>query len=272
MSADFTVVSDSQVDVIVPNAGPGVYVIHAVLAPSVGRASFWTGFHIHGGTTSPSTGSPVGSSPGGAVPELGDPTNEPRSSVADYVAFRGSSSTLTKATRTKLNRLANEFTDPEAVFTVVAFSNAKQTKKSVDAAKRRALKMLRYLNRLEVAGSIETVTSPASTTSQSRGAIVYVTTKDTEPTDKVSSVIIRLKKGRSPTVNGVVRGSDNVRGSIGDDLTVGAYLGLRMYRIDFDDPVSETVAQLVARDIARDPGIVFAEPDSIVSTQVSVSS
>jgi hypothetical protein len=132
--------------------------------------------------------------------------------------------------------------------------------------------MQRYLKSIEVAGSIETVTSPASTTSQSRGAIVYVTTKDTEPTDKVSSVIIRLKKGRSPTVNGVVRGSDNVRGSIGDDLTVGAYLGLRMYRIDFDDPVSETFAQLVARDIARDPGIVFAEPDSIVSTQVSVSS
>jgi len=63
-----------------------------------------------------------------------------------------------------------------------------------------------------------------------------------------------------------------VRGSIGDGLTVGPYLGLRMYRIDFAEPVSEATAETVALQLMQDSGISFAEPDSVVTSQVSIAS
>jgi len=47
--AEFTIVNGGQVDVIVPNIAPGVYVIHAVLAPEVGRASYWDGYTVTSG-------------------------------------------------------------------------------------------------------------------------------------------------------------------------------------------------------------------------------
>ncbi len=54
-SAQFTVVSGGQVDVVVPDIPPGVYVVHAILAPTVGRASYWDGFSVlpTGGASQP---------------------------------------------------------------------------------------------------------------------------------------------------------------------------------------------------------------------------
>jgi hypothetical protein len=89
--------------------------------------------------------------------------------------------------------------------------------------------------------------------------------------EEVSSLIVRVKKGRSITINGEVRGSNRVTGPLGDALSVGPYLGLRMYRIDFDEPVSAAEAERVARQLARDRGIEFAEPDALVSAQVSIT-
>jgi len=45
-----------------------------------------------------------------------------------------------------------------------------------------------------------------------------------------------------------------------------------MYEIRFAEPVSESVAERVAEALMDDPGIAFAEPDSIVSAQTSVAS
>ena len=44
--AQFVVRSDSHVDAWVPSVTPGNYVIHAQLAPTVGRASWWAGFSV----------------------------------------------------------------------------------------------------------------------------------------------------------------------------------------------------------------------------------
>jgi hypothetical protein len=86
---------------------------------------------------------------------------------------------------------------------------------------------------------------------------------------EISALIVRLRPGRSIEVNGQLRGLNRVTGPIRNSLSVGPYLGLRMYRIDFARPVSERVATRVAAQLARDPGIAFAEPDSTISTQVS---
>ena len=94
------------------------------------------------------------------------------------------------------------------------------------------------------------------------------TAQDEQP--GVSSIIIRLKKGRSPTVDGAVRGTDELPASLRDQVTLGPNLGLRMYRIDLAEPVNEGTAQRIAELLARDPGIAFAEPDSFVTKQASI--
>jgi hypothetical protein len=42
-----------------------------------------------------------------------------------------------------------------------------------------------------------------------------------------------------------------------------------MYRIDFAEPVSPAVAERVARQLMKDKGIAFAEPDSLIEAQIS---
>lgn len=196
--------------------------------------------------------------------------------AADFVTFKGTSTNVSKATRNKLTRLAQKFAGTEAQATIVAYTNAKGTAASKRRAETRGQKMSELLQSEGFTGSIQIVTEPGSTKAQSRGVLVYVQPSGSSAAstneDAVRSLIVRLKKGRSITVDGQVRGADNVTGPIGDSLAVGPYLGLRMYRVDFAEPVSVAVAERVSKELARDPGIDFAEPDSIVSTQVSITS
>ncbi|HEV8024216.1 MAG TPA: hypothetical protein VGP37_04945, partial [Candidatus Nanopelagicales bacterium] len=264
-------VSGGQVDVVVPDVPPGVYVVHAVLAPSVGRASFWDGFSVLAGTgaamPSSSTGSPVVGKPADVVAGT-----QP---AAEFVAFTGNKTKMTRATRSKLAEIARDFTGTDDEAIIVTYTNKKETKKSVRRATKRAANMRRYLTRAGFEGSVSVRTEPGATTVQRRGAMVYVEPNGAaakEDLDGVSSVIVRLKAGRSPVVDGEVRGAGNVASGIGDSLSVGRSLGLRMYEIRFAEPVTESVAEQVAEALMDDPGIAFAEPDSIVSAQVSVGS
>jgi subtilisin family serine protease len=271
VSAQFTVVDGSQVDVVVPDVPPGVYVIHVVLAPTVGRASFWDGFSVL-----PRSGSAPTPVAGGA-PVVG---KEPQSiagtvPAAEFVAFKGNQTKMTRATRSKLAELARDFvkSDDEAV--IVTYTNAKRTKKSLRRAEKRANNMRRYLIRSGFRGDVTIRTEPGDTKAQRRGAMIYAQPAGSAPkesTEGVTSVIVRMKKGRAPTVDGQVRGAENVPEGLADSLSIGRSLGLRMYRIDFAQPVSEQVAEQVAADLMEDPGVAFAEPDSLVSTQVSSAS
>jgi len=271
VSAQFTVVNGRQVDVVVPDVPPGVYVVHAVLAPSVGRASFWEGFSVT--ARSATIGAPVpGSAPAtGKKPSVAPGTMP----TAEFVAFKGKKTKMTRATRSKLAGIAEDYVGADDEAIIVTYTNKKETKKSVRRAKKRAANMRRYLIRSGFEGTVTVRTEPGETKIQRRGAMVYVEpdgSAEESESEGVSSVIVRLKKGRSPSVGDDVRGADNVDGSVADGLRVGRYLGLRMYRIDFAEPVSESVAEGVAEALMEDPGIAFAEPDSIVSTQVSVGS
>jgi len=271
VSARFTVVSGGQVDVTVPDVPPGVYVIHAVLAPEVGRASFWDGFAV----TPRSAGAPAGAPAQPSKPGSVDQVTEVRE-VADYVTFRGTSTALTPATRTKLNRLARSFSNQPVQGTIVAFTDARGTAASTRRATTRANNIRNYLQRAGLTGAVQVTTQPGSTAVQARSTLIYLTpagatASASSNSDEVSSLIVRVRPGRSITVNGAVRGANRVTGPIRRSLSVGPYLGLRMYRVDFAEPVSESVAKRVATQLARDPGIEFAEPDSIVSTQVSIT-
>jgi hypothetical protein len=251
-----------QTSFAMPALEPGQHTlqVNAVLADEI-PISIGVGFTLTG-TTVPAK-------------EAASPALE-SNSAADFALFRGQSSALTKATRTKLTQLAQRFPTTESKVVIVAFTDSRGTPASKRRAQARAEKLQNFLQGAGFAGSIQIVTEPGSTNLQSRGALVYVQPAGTSTAsvnaDSVRSLIVRLKKGRSITVDGEVRGSDKVTGPIGDSLTVGLYLGLRMYRVDFAEPVSEKVAQRVAKQLMSDPGIEFAEPDSIVSTQVSLAS
>jgi hypothetical protein len=171
--------------------------------------------------------------------------------------------------------IAEDYEDSDDAVVIVTYTNKKETKKSVRRAKKRAANMRRYLVRSGFEGDITVGTEVGGTKVQRRGAMVYVEPDGAaleEDSQGVSSVIVRLKKGRSPQVEGQVRGADKVDGDISDSLRLGRYLGLRMYEIRFAEPVSESVAERIADALMDDPGIAFAEPDSIVSTQISVGS
>jgi len=194
---------------------------------------------------------------------------------AEFVTFKGKRTKMTRATRSKLAGIAEDYVGVNDEAIIVTYTNKKETRKSVRRANKRAANMRRYLIRSGFEGTVTVRTEPGQTKIQRRGAMVYVEpdgASEEAESQGVSSVLVRLKKGRSPSVGDEVRGADNVDGSVADGLRVGRYLGLRMYRIDFAEPVSESVAEGVAEALMEDPGIAFAEPDSIVSTQVSIGS
>jgi hypothetical protein len=170
--------------------------------------------------------------------------------------------------------MAERFAGSDARISIVAFTNAAGTAASTRRAQARAQRMQDYLESAGFTGTIQIGIEPGSTKAQGRGALVYGTGQGTGASstgeDSNRSLIVRLKKGRAISVDGRVRGADNVTGVIADSLSVGPYLGLRMYRVDFAEPVSSAVAERVATELAKDPGIDFVEPDSIVTTQVSI--
>lgn len=196
-------------------------------------------------------------------------------SAADFVVFRDNSSNLTKATRSRLTRLADRFTGSGAQGRIVAYTNAKSTADSTRLAQSRATNIRTFLQESGVDASLQVVTEPGSTALQRQGALIHLEPAGSSvaSTDQeaIRSLIVRLKKGRSITVDGAVRGSEKVTGPLGDSLSVGPYLGLRMYRVDFPEPVSIAVAERIAKQLMLDPGIQFVEPDSFVSTQVSIT-
>ena len=199
--------------------------------------------------------------------------NPPPSPRTDFVTFRGDSADLTPTIRRRLTALTEQFTQPATNGTVVTFSDSRESPASVRIATERAQNIKEFLEQSGYEGGLSTVVRPASTPLQERGALIYMdpATSKNVASDQVSSLIVRLKQGRSITVRGEIRGANRVTGGIGETLMVGPYLGFRMYRIDFVEPVSSVVAERVAGQMSKDPGIAFVEPDSIVSTQVSVT-
>jgi serine protease len=265
-SAPFTVVNGGHVEVVVPDVPPGTYVVHAVLAPDVGRASFWDGFNV-----TPRSATTPDPNPG-ATPGPGQPGGSTTAQEsADFITFNATATSLTGAMRTKLNRLADRYSGVPVRGTIVAFTDARGTGASTRRANARAQNIRTHLLQTGLSGAITVATRPGSSALQNRSTLVLLAPAAPSASatrDEVSSLIVRVKGGRSITVNDEVRGAQRVTGPIRASLQVGPYLGLRMYRIDFAQPVSERVAKRVATQLMQDPGIEFAEPDSIVTTMI----
>lgn len=115
--------------------------------------------------------------------------------------------------------------------------------------------------------------SPATVTAApGTGVVATFSATDTgasamTPAKEIASLIVRYRPGVTPTVRGKVRGSSLVAGRIGAGMTLGPNLGRRMYRIDLAQSLSIVQATRVASQMMKDPGIVFVEPDRLVSAQ-----
>jgi serine protease len=171
-SAAFTVVNGGHVEVTVPDIPAGIYVVHAILAPDVGRASFWDGFSVTArGSASPAPvpgATPIPGAPGSPdEPVIATPS-------ADVVAFTGTSTALTPATRTKLDRLAEGFSGVPVQGTIVAFTDARGTARSTRSANTRAQNIRRYLAQTGLNGSLTITTQPGSTVLQSRSTLILL--------------------------------------------------------------------------------------------------
>jgi hypothetical protein len=267
--ATWQLINDGHVEVIVPDIPTGVYVIHAVLAPTVGRASYWDGFYVS---------APVASStPAGSTPASGSPSPTTETGAittqGDFVTFKGKSTALSPATRIKLNRIVQTAGDSAAVTTVTTFSDLRGSRASKKVAQKRAKKIASFLRGQGLIGTIGTNVEQGTVSPQTKGALVRMTTDLDQSlassSDSVRSLVVRYAKGVSPLVNGKVVGSNKVTGIIGSGMSLGPNLGLRMYRVDFAQSVSAAAAQKAANQMSKDKKIEFAEPDSFVSAQVS---
>ncbi len=267
--ASWRVVSDSHVEVTVPNIPSGVYVIHAVLAPEVGRASYWAGYHVLAPT--------IGSAPPAATPAPGTtpPGASTSASAAEIVAFKPNSAALLPATKSRLTRMVKGMTGDDVTGTVVAFSDLRGTATSKKVARQRAKAVTSFLESLGVTGDLTTTIDKGATSALRKGVIVRLSTEPaagaSTPGEKITSLIVRYAKGVSPTVDGKVRGSALVTGGLGTGMTLGPNLGLRMYRVDFAQPVTLAQADKAAAQMTKDKGVQFAEPDRLVSATVNRS-
>jgi outer membrane protein OmpA-like peptidoglycan-associated protein len=204
IEADFTVVHGGHVNVTVPDIPPGTYVVHAVLAPTVGRASFWEGFSVRPSTSSTSEVAP--STPVDlSMPAT--PKIEPEQS-ATLLAFKGKRTKLNKATRRALSAVAAQFNEAEDSVVILAYSSPKGTKASDRRAKKRASKIRKYLTRIGFVGDATIRVARADSLGQSREVIIYAadaaTTREVDSSE-IALLVTRPPKGRKSANPGLLR-------------------------------------------------------------------
>ncbi len=264
-AAAFRVVNDATVEVTMPAAaGPGSADVAVNLTSERGRA-FAPGGYVY---QADAPAAPAPSPPPSGAPASGQSTES-----GDMVTFEAGSSSLSASARTRLSRLAERVGDDAASGNVTVYSDARGSKASITVARDRARSITSFLRSKGVTAKISTTVDAGSTPLLRRSAVVMLSS-DPEagmvaPNERVRSLIVRYDKGVSPTVNGRVRGASLVAGGLGAGMTLGPNLGLRMYRVDFAQPVTLTQAEAAATSMMRDPGIEFAEPDRLVSGRVT---
>lgn len=268
---NFSVRDGREIDVVVPGSPNAVTVdIHLTIRGMIGTRTLRQAYSFDSSMPAYVPSTPQANAP--ASPK-DDGKQDPITPRIDFLTFREDSSQVTPTMRRRLNSLAQDPSTRLARGTVITYSDTSESPGSLRLARARGANISKYLAEAGFQGSLTVRIRPASTPVQERGALIHFSSPGLNPStsDRVSSLIVRLDKGRSIVVDGAVRGAERVTGGLGDLLKVGPYLGLRMYRIDFPEPVSAAVAERVARQLSRDPGIAFAEPDSLVSTQVATA-
>jgi hypothetical protein len=195
--------------------------------------------------------------------------------LGNIVGFRSGSAKLSKPAKAKLAKMAALVEGANTTGSITAYYNKRGTAKSKSLAKERATSIEKYLAKMGVTKSLNITSESGRTAKLRRSAIIRLSTDagTTAPVknERISSLIVRYAKGVSPTVNGTVRGANLVTGRVGKGMTLGPYLGLRMYRVDLAQPVTLAVARKASAQISTFKGVEFAEPDRIVTSSITAN-
>jgi hypothetical protein len=90
----------------------------------------------------------------------------------------------------------------------------------------------------------------------------------TQGPDSPTSLIIRFAPNVEVRIGGRVPGARGIASPQRMHMRVGVGLGERMYRIDFTKDVTPAQATRVARQLAKQPQVLFAQLDTVASGQI----
>jgi outer membrane protein OmpA-like peptidoglycan-associated protein len=224
------------------------------------------------GLTLDSTGAPVDKSP--LTTASAQESSSSQVKFADLVTFAMGKANLSVRAKNKLSKIANRATSTESVFTIKSFTSSVTPKVSKALATRRATAISKFLTSKGVTAT--TVIAPGLSSIQSRTALIQVTPQSNASSlalssdlETIDSLIVRYQKGVKPRFKVPITGTERVTSVKRVDLSLGTYLGLRMYQVDFATPVSLAVARKVAAEMTRSTKVEFAEPNGRVSISVN---
>ena len=178
------------------------------------------------------------------------------------ITFPQRSSRLTPAAKQALTALALG-TDQGLQATITAFSGGATTRA---LAQRRARAIEQQLKARGFEGPIAIAVRPAPTAGQRSSALVRIGGADDATAEMISALIVRYAPSVTPTVGQPTPNAP----AFAKDFIVAKYLGFRLYRVDLPAPVSSAEAERLAKRLTATPEVAFAEPDSIVTVQISL--
>jgi hypothetical protein len=156
---------------------------------------------------------------------------------------------------------------------VTVFTSTGKYPVSQTLAKNRSAAITKFLAAQRITAS--TGVSVGNTSVQSRAALVYAappknvsgsSAATASNPATIDSLIVQYKKGVKPSSKVPITGTDRVTSVKKTDLTLGKYLGFRMYQVNFATPVSLEVARKVAGEISKSVKVDFAEVNGTVTT------
>jgi outer membrane protein OmpA-like peptidoglycan-associated protein len=218
------------------------------------------------------TGAPAAKSP---LTTASDQTSSSgQAGFADLVTFTKGTASLSATAKNKLTKIANRATSTGSTVTIKSFISSGTPKVSAALATRRATAISKFLTSKGV--TVTATTAPGLSSIQSRAALIQVTPQSNASSlalssdlETIDSLIVRYKKGVKPRSKVPITGTERVTSVKRADLSLGTYLGFRMYQVDFAKPVSLTVARKVSAEMTRSTKVEFAEPNGRVSISVN---
>jgi hypothetical protein len=198
--------------------------------------------------------------------------NGAQSEFADLTYFAKGSASLSTTAKKKLTTFAAKAKSAGSAVRVTVFTSTGKYPVSQTLAKNRSAAITKFLAAQRITAS--TGVSVGNTSVQSRAALVYAappknvsgsSAATASNPATIDSLIVQYKKGVKPSSKVPITGTDRVTSVKKTDLTLGKYLGFRMYQVNFATPVSLEVAKRVAGEVSKSVKVDFAEVNGTVT-------
>jgi hypothetical protein len=249
---------------VVPNLSAGIHTLQInMVRQGALPVSIAVGLNLDG------TGAPADKSP---LTTTGAQSSDgAQSEFADLAYFAAGSASLSATAKKKLTTFATKAKSAGSAVKVTVFTSTGKYKVSPTLAKQRSAAITKFLAAQRVTAS--TGVSVGNTLVQSRAALIYaspgsnsLSVAAASKAATIDSLIVQYMDKVKPTSKVPISGTDRVTSVKKTDLTLGKYLGFRMYQVNFATPVSLEVARRVAGEMSKSVKVDFAEVNGTVTT------